>query len=51
MAKKYRALNGLNYTPIKGKGEVRREPGDVITDLPATAAAIYLALGDIEEID
>jgi hypothetical protein len=51
VATKYRALNGLNYTPVKGKAEVRREPGDVLTDLPAKAAAIYLAQGDIEEID
>jgi hypothetical protein len=51
VATKYRALNGLNYTPVKGKAEVRREPGEILADLPAKAAAAYLAQGDIEEIE
>jgi len=48
MAKKYRALNGLNY-PVKGK-EKRVEPGEVVSDLPANAIEALLKQGDIEPV-
>lgn len=38
----YRVLVGLNY------GDVRREPGDVVDDLPADSVAWLLAQGCIE---
>lgn len=57
----YRARIGLNYVPAGGvadppapvdaeSGEVRREPGDVVNDLPATSIAWLLEQSAIEEV-
>ena len=42
----YLVKNGINY-PLRGR-EVRREIGDIVTDMPPKAAKTYLARGDIE---
>lgn len=50
MAKQYRVVRGLNYSP-KGRGqECRAEPGDVVDDLPAGSVAWLAEQGHIEEV-
>jgi len=46
----YRVLVGINYVPVGKKLEVRKEVGDVITDLPKTAVKTLLAQGSLEEV-
>lgn len=48
MAKKYRALVGLNY-PTKSNKEKRAEPGQVVSDLPEKSLPELINLGYIEE--
>lgn len=45
--KTYRALIGINYSPGKGKDkrEKRVRPGDLVSDLPASAVQELLDLG------
>lgn len=46
---KYRVVHGLNYIPAgsKVREEVRREPGDIVTDLPPGAIEWLLEGGSI----
>ena len=48
---KYTVLTGCNYIPKGGKAEVRREPGDVVTDLTAAAEKALIKMGAIEEVE
>ena len=43
MDKKFRVLNGLNY------GDKRREPGDIVDDIPKKSLWWLLEQGHIEE--
>ncbi|MGI5288030.1 hypothetical protein ACQEVF_32460 [Nonomuraea polychroma] len=49
MAKRYRALAGLDY-PGKGGKPRRTEPGDVVDDLPAKSVRWLVEQGHIEEV-
>ncbi|MFI7707608.1 hypothetical protein [Nonomuraea sp. NPDC049480] len=50
MAKQYKVLAGLNYTP-KGRGEERRaDAGDVVDDLPTKSVGWLVEQGAIEEV-
>lgn len=42
---------GCNYRPKGGGAEVRREPGDVIDDLPVKTAQILERRGSIVQED
>mgnify|MGYP001582815856 FL=1 len=48
--KKYRVVTGLSY-PGKDGTELRAEPGDVVTDLPAKSVSWLLKDGHIEPAD
>jgi hypothetical protein len=47
---KYRVLVGLNYTPVGKKEETRKEPGDLVTDLPRSSVRGLLDQGCIKEV-
>ena len=49
-ASRYVARVGMSYVPRGGKGEVRREIGDAVDDLPAAAIAGLLETGVIETV-
>lgn len=42
-------LIGCNYRPKGGGSEVRREPGDVVDDLPVKTAQLLIRRGTVEE--
>lgn len=44
-AKRYRVRKGLNY------GDVRREPGDIVDDIPPVDEQWLLDIRAIEEVD
>lgn len=49
-AKAYRVEVGISYPPKRGKGPERRaEPGDLVTDLPASAIPGLLDQGAISD--
>jgi hypothetical protein len=50
-AKQYKVLVGMNYTPEGKDEEVRREVGDVISDLPSTTCAQLREQGYLEEVN
>lgn len=45
----YRVLTGMNY-PVGGE-IVRREPGDVVEDIPPKSVGWLLRQGHIEEVE
>lgn len=49
MSKAFEVVTGLDY-PVKGK-ERRAEPGDVVTDLPATSIEWLLDGGHIKPVE
>lgn len=50
MASKYRVLTGMNYRPKGAKNEVRREPGEIIDDIPAKSIKWLLEQGHLEPV-
>lgn len=50
MAKRYRVLRGINYTPKGSTVEKRAEPEDVVDDLPPASIGWLTAQGIVEEV-
>jgi len=45
----YEVLNGLDYPSTKTQEDVRREPGDVVSDIPPKSIAWLLEQGHIRK--
>lgn len=51
MAKRYRVIKGVNYTPRGSTVEKRAEPPEVVDDLPPSSLGWLTAQGVVEEVN